>query len=323
MLKDVSTELHTFFVPQMEQLGLVEQQCRHGSLSILDSELGTGTLWASSIGDNCLFTFHDLHLSEPVQLIEYPTDYICITSMTDASAKLCPKNSRYLRDRNILSYRQKGGAVRFTLNPGEHHRSYTLCMTPDFFDDLEWVSDEDKKLLVDHLCSSDTNTHSREIGCALESLNPSWATRAGGGLFCEAKLREVLACALDDAVKCAEADPWHNSSEERRLAREAQMIVDERFSENLTLQSIASELYVGKTRLCTVFREQMGSCIAEYLRAQRMCEARRLLETTDMKMAEISRAVGYAHASSFTDAFKREFGISPSEWRLKIAPLNT
>ena len=178
MLCNVSESLHAFFVPQMQQLELRESPSRFGSLSTVSAEWGDGLLWAHNIAENCLFTFHDLHLTEPVELTEYPTEYICITSMTDASAKLCPKNSRYLRDRNILSYRQKGGAVRFTLNPGEHHRSYTFCMTPDFFDDLEWVSDEDKELLVDHLCSSDTNTHSREIGCALESLDPSWATRA-------------------------------------------------------------------------------------------------------------------------------------------------
>ena len=46
-----------------------------------------------------------------------------------------------------------------------------------------------------------------------------------------------------------------------------------------------------------------------------MDEARKLLETTDLKAAEISRLVGYAHQSSFTDAFRRQFGITPSQWR--------
>lgn len=93
------------------------------------------------------------------------------------------------------------------------------------------------------------------------------------------------------------------------------MIIDERFSEDLSLQSIASELYVGKTRLCEVFREQIGSCVAAYLRDKRMCEARMLLETTDMKAAEIADAVGYAHQSSFTGAFRKACGCSPSQWR--------
>lgn len=319
MVDDVSSQLHTFFVPQMEQLGLKEQPSRHGSLSTLDDERGRGLLWAMSVGDNCLFTFHDISVNETVRLMEFPEEYICITSMTDCSAKLCPVQSRYLRERNTMSFRQGGGAVSFELGPNEHHRSYTLCMTPDFFDELPGVTDGERDALVSHLCSCDVNAHPREIGCALESMNPSWATRAGGNLFCEGKVSEILAYAMDAAAKDVRDDPWNLSSEDRRLAREAQMMMDARYAENLTLQSMAAELFVGKTRLCSVFRSQMGICVAEYLRGVRMSEARRLLETTDMKAVEVSRAVGYAHQSSFTDAFRREFGMTPSQWRHDMA----
>lgn len=317
MVNDVSTELHTFFVPQMKQLGLVEQQCRHGSLSVLDSELGTGTLWAHSIGDNCLFTFHDLRLNEPVQLIEFPEEYVCITSMTESSAKLCPIESRYLKERNTISFHQGSGSAKFVLGSEERHCSYTFCMRPDFFETLGGLTDSERELLVDHLESCDTNSHSRDIGRALESLDSTWAMKPGGNLFCEAKLREVLACALDDAMRCTEDNEEH-ISEDRRIAHEAQAMIDARFAENLTLNSIASELYVGRTRLCAVFRKEIGSCVAEYLRSRRLTEAKALLETTDMKAAEVGRAVGYAHASSFTDAFKREFGAAPSQWQDEV-----
>lgn len=317
MVADVAESLHTFFVPQMKQLGLIEQPAKHGSLSTLDSEWGQGILWAHSVSEHCLYTFHDLQLNAPMKLTEFPSDCICVTSMTDSSAKLCPVTSRYLRDRNTVSFHQDGGAVSFTLKPEERHRSYTICMMPEFFDELEGLSDDQKDLLIGHLCSCDTNTHPREVGLALESMNPSWATREGGSFFCEGKVREIIAHMLDAAAKDREEDPWNLSTEDRRIAREAQMIIDERFAEGLTLQSIASELFVGKTRLCAVFRNQIGSCVAEYLRERRMAEARRLLETSDIKAVEVSRAVGYAHPSSFTEAFRREFGMTPSQWREK------
>lgn len=320
MIEDVSESLHTFFVPQMEQLGCEERPARYGSLSIMDSEAGHGILWAHSISDECLFTFHDLTLNEPVKLTEFPEEYICLSSMTNSSAKHCPVSCRYLRERNLMSFHQEGGAMTFTLDPQELHRSYTLCMTPAFFEALEGVTDDERELLRDYLCSSDANTLPREIGMALESLNPSWATRAGGGVFVEAKTKEALACALSVAAKDVAEDPWGRSADDRRIAREAQMIIDERFAENLSLQSIASELYVGKTKLCEVFRQQIGSCVAEYLRDRRMGEACMLLETTDMKAAEIADAVGYAHQSSFTVAFRKAYGCSPSQWRKDFRP---
>lgn len=318
MVSDVSEGLHTFFVPQMEQLGLVEQPCRHGSLSMLDSELGSGTLWACSIGDDCLFTFHDLQLHEPVRLMEFPEEYICITSMTEGSAKHCPVESRYLKERNTVSFHQNGGAVSFLIDPEERHRSYTFCMRPGFFERFEGLADSERALLVDHLERCSTNAHSREIGRALESLDSVWALRPGGNLFCEAKLREVLAYALDDAACLPGDSTGDHPSEDKRIAREAQAMIDARFAENLTLKSIASELYVGKTRLCEAFRKEVGSCVAEYLRSRRLTEAKVLLETTGMKAAEVGRAVGYAHASSFTDAFKHKFGATPSEWRAEV-----
>lgn len=315
MISDVSPKLHTFFVPQMEQLEMSEQPSRHGSLSAFCDERGHGLLWAHSISDNCLFTFHEISINEQTRLVEFPDDYICITSMTDCSAKLCPVQSRYLRERNTLSFRQRGGAISFEMSPEEHHCSYTLCMTPDFFEELPGITDNEKEALVSYLCSCDTNAHPREITDALESMGPAWATSAGGACFCEGKTKEILAYVLDSAMQAGCEDLLDSPSEDKRLAREAQMIIDARYAENITLQSIANELFVGRTRLCELFREQMGSCVAEYLRDVRMANACEMLETTELKVSEISRLVGYAHQSSFTEAFRREFGVTPAQWR--------
>lgn len=315
MVGDVAEELHTFFVPQIEQLGLVERPVRHGSLSKLHDERGTGILWAQSIGPHCLFTFHDMELYEPIDLVEFPSEYTCIASMSSCSARICPVEASHLHSRNILSFHQYGGPVRCALKPGERHRTFSLCMTPDFFDQLSGIGDAEKERLVDYLHTCSVNLHPYEIMRALESMEPSWATREGGGMFCEGKVKEILAYSLSAAMDRGHRDPSDNAHEDKRIAHEAQLIIDERFADKLTLHSIASELYVGKTRLCAVFREQLGSGIAEYLRERRMSEARRLLETTKMKTAEVGHAVGYAHASSFADAFRREFGMSPSEWR--------
>ena len=44
---------------------------------------------------------------------------------------------------------------------------------------------------------------------------------------------------------------------------------------------------------------------------------RQLLNTSDMKLSEISEVVGYADASAFTKAFKRWTGLTPSVWRTR------
>jgi AraC family L-rhamnose operon transcriptional activator RhaR len=45
--------------------------------------------------------------------------------------------------------------------------------------------------------------------------------------------------------------------------------------------------------------------------------ARRMLERTDRKVTEISRACGFSSAQYFNSAFRRQTGLTPSAWREK------
>jgi len=49
------------------------------------------------------------------------------------------------------------------------------------------------------------------------------------------------------------------------------------------------------------------------LTQQRTIQAERLLRESNMTIAEVANQVGYAHLGCFAAAFKRQFGISPSE----------
>lgn len=316
MIADVSSNMQTFFVPQMKQLGLKERESRHGSFSTVEADWGHGVLWAHSLSDTCLFTYHDMYLSEDIDLAEYTDDYICIASMTSHSAKMCPVDKTYFKERNTVSYEQEGqSGVRYALRAGERHRSFTFCLVPSFFDELEGITDREKDTLVYRLSTQEVNTHAPEIVRALESLEPRWAHNAGGDRFCRAKLNEILAVTLCEATAEESGLPGASRDEDRRLAREVQIIIDNHYSEALTLQSIAKQLYVGKTRLCDVFKKEYGCCVAEYLRDKRLSKAKELLANTTASVGEVGRIVGYTHQSSFAEAFRRECGVTPKQWR--------
>ena len=52
-----------------------------------------------------------------------------------------------------------------------------------------------------------------------------------------------------------------------------------------------------------------------YLKEIRMREAKKLLTETDMKIIEISQAVGYDNEKHFMKIFKATCGVSPTEYR--------
>ena len=316
MIVDVAEKMQTFFVPQMEQLGLKEKESRHGSFSTVEADWGYGMLWAHSLGNNCLFTFHDVHLKEDVTLVEQSIDYICIASMTSHSAKMCPVDKTYFKERNTVSFEQEGRSrATYELRAGERYRSFVFCLSPDFFDELEGITDAEKDDLLQFLTNQEVNTHAPEIVRALESLGPEWAHKSGGDRFCRAKLNEILAVSLCEAHDQDGGISKRSNDNDRRLAREAQIIIDGHYNEALTLQSIAKQLYVGKTRLCSVFKKEYGCCVAEYLRDKRIAKAKEILSDTGISIGEVGRAVGYLHQSSFTEAFRRECGVTPTQWR--------
>ena len=83
-----------------------------------------------------------------------------------------------------------------------------------------------------------------------------------------------------------------------------------------TLNSIAESVHMNPTYLSSLFHQQTGTKLYDYLLNVRMQKAAALLSSSDMSIQEISDAVGYIIANSFTRIFRQQFGISPTEYRL-------
>ncbi|MCB0581072.1 MAG: helix-turn-helix domain-containing protein [Phaeodactylibacter sp.] len=63
------------------------------------------------------------------------------------------------------------------------------------------------------------------------------------------------------------------------------------------------------------FRAAYGMPPGQWLRQRRLQHARLLLKTTDSPVSEIARESGFENASHFSQAFREQFGRSPSAWR--------
>jgi AraC family transcriptional activator of pyochelin receptor len=63
------------------------------------------------------------------------------------------------------------------------------------------------------------------------------------------------------------------------------------------------------------FRELYGISVAEAVSERRLDQARRELLATDLPVGLIGYRSGYQNNASFTRAFGRRFGVSPTELR--------
>ena len=84
------------------------------------------------------------------------------------------------------------------------------------------------------------------------------------------------------------------------------------------LSELAARVDVHPTQLARVFHRELGCSVGEYVRARNLTEAARLLRTSRLELAEIAHAAGYSDQSHFTNAFRRQFGVTPGRYRRTV-----
>lgn len=332
VIQDVVEAMHTFFVPQMKQLGLREQDARHGSLSIMDSDMGTGILWALSLADDCLYTYNDVQPKVNFSFMEFPDDSICISYMSKDSARQVPFRgfARHdWKDRNILAFRMTNSPISCRITQDEHCCSHSIVLLPSFFDRLEGLTDTERQKLFDFLSASDESKLPAALRLLFSGLVPALSRHPGGEMYCAAKVNEILSAVIDGALAPTEDDDSvetktigklpnradSKGAENGAIAREAKRIIDNRFNERLTTAKLSKELFVGRTHLCEAFRDEYHLGVGEYLRMRRMEEATRMLVDASLTISQIAESVGYAHESSFIEAYRKHCGMTPDRAR--------
>ena len=100
------------------------------------------------------------------------------------------------------------------------------------------------------------------------------------------------------------------------VINEAKLYMAQHFQNpNLMLQDVARAVNMSNSRFSTVFSQQAGQTFTEYLVYLRLNKAKELLRTTGGKSSQIAREVGYNDAHYFSYIFKKNVGMTPSEYR--------
>jgi transcriptional regulator GlxA family with amidase domain len=95
----------------------------------------------------------------------------------------------------------------------------------------------------------------------------------------------------------------------------AQELIEADLDHPLKIDGVAAHVGVSVRTLARRFKTATGLTPGEFQAQARMMAARRLLETTDMTVTEIKRAVGYHDSAAFGRAFKRVAGLNPTDYR--------
>lgn len=85
--------------------------------------------------------------------------------------------------------------------------------------------------------------------------------------------------------------------------------------ENLNLDLVSSYVELSNNYFCKLFHQEEGISFTNYLNAQRISIAKKMLKETNLKVFEISYKIGYSNAKYFSYIFKRMTGFTPLEYK--------
>lgn len=99
------------------------------------------------------------------------------------------------------------------------------------------------------------------------------------------------------------------------VARRAEACLQEHFREPDAIGQVVALAGIPERTFKRRFKAATGVSLIEYLQNLRVEEGKRLLESGDLPVEEISESVGYSDASFFRRLFKRLVGLTPSRYR--------
>ena len=103
------------------------------------------------------------------------------------------------------------------------------------------------------------------------------------------------------------------------LVEAAVAIIQEEFPFLEGLEELAQRLEVSAAHLGRVFTKKVGVSPGKYITRVRIEYAKLLLRAPDTTIGYVAEASGFANANYFAKVFRRETGLSPSEY-LESAP---
>lgn len=104
-------------------------------------------------------------------------------------------------------------------------------------------------------------------------------------------------------------------SQEERTISGITRYMQEHLAEEISLSVLAEEFHLNGQYISQLFKNEIGVNFLAYLTNIRMEKAKKLLLTTSLSIAEVSEQSGYGDYRVFTKVFKKNEGITPSQYR--------
>jgi len=155
------------------------------------------------------------------------------------------------------------------------------------------------------------------LGIGLQFLAQELASRRPGQQAIINRLGDILfmECLRDHVAALPErSGNWLSALKDRALSA-ALACMHQQPAHAWTVPELAQKACLSRSAFAERFGQTLGEPPLTYLTRHRMRLAARQLASSTTPISRIADQVGYASEAAFSQAFKREYGLSPSAWR--------
>lgn len=92
-------------------------------------------------------------------------------------------------------------------------------------------------------------------------------------------------------------------------------LIEANINSSITINELASKLYISPVHLQRLFKFAFGITIASYIRSRRLSASLECLLKSNLTILDIANQYGFPFEQSYIRAFKREFNTTPAEIR--------
>lgn len=133
-------------------------------------------------------------------------------------------------------------------------------------------------------------------------------------LICDSLMEEFLRAKQRIEIYISIIDKM---SDRKELTKKIMQVILKEYTEEISLEGIADKIGFNKIYLNRVMKEQLGKTILEILQLYKIQTAKYFLLTSDEKISNISKRVGYQEAGYFGKLFKKHTQMTPKDFRIK------
>lgn len=201
-----------------------------------------------------------------------------------------------------------------------HYHGVTFCITPSEFDEelhlLEKMFEIDYEVVLNELCYENKLFIQRatsEIEHIFFEMYKVPDDIVIG--YLKVKFQELFLYLTAVKNNMSYSDRQYFAKNNIEIAKKINEYVLQNFTETITYEKLSETFHIKITTMKNCYKSIYGETINDTIIKKRLEEAALLLKNSALSITGIAIQVGYTDHSKFSNAFKKRYNLTPSEYK--------